>query len=147
VAVAHSAYVLTRATVCAFTPHKVWLGVPLLNALKKHDAPCIGITQFVPISGKTQAESRVLEKLKGRVVWPHVSWLLVRALDHLARSHNLSCARELADAQRAKLLAHTGCGEWYGYDAEMNQVVAGGDPGQAWSAAGIILDHALAPHA
>jgi hypothetical protein len=116
--------------------------IPLLRALEQYDTPCVGITQFVPISGKTQAESCMLEKLQGRVVWPHVSWLLVRALVHLARTHNLSRAQELADAQRAKLLAHTGCGEWYGWDASTQQVVAGGDPEQAWSAAGILLDDA-----
>jgi len=120
---------------------QVWLGVPLLNALKQHDS-AIGITQFVPISGKSQAESRALEQLKGRVVWPHISWLLVRALEHLALTHPNCGAQELADQQRAKLHIHLGdgCGEWYGYDAmTTQQVIQGGDPQQAWSAAGIVL--------
>jgi len=95
----------------------------------------IGVQVFVPISGKTDEESLLLQKVKGQVVWPHVSWTVVKAL--IAMHSELSL--NMAEEQRDKLMQLGGCSEWYALDPETQQPVQGGDPQQGWAATSMLM--------
>lgn len=87
----------------------------------------IGVQVFVPISGKSKEEEAWLRKVKGKVVWPHVTWTVVRALIKMG-------AMNMADEQIKKLMKHCGCSEWVAVDPDTQEVFKGGDPEQGWSA-------------
>ncbi len=106
----------------------------VIQLFAKADSP-IGIQVFVPISGKTKKESDLLKAVKGAVIWPHVSWTVVRALIAMGTEASL----EMAENQRAKLTRLTGLGEWYAIDPETKESIQGGDPEQGWSASSLIL--------
>lgn len=106
----------------------------VIRIFAEADSP-IGISVFCPISGKTKAETDLLKAVKGEVVWPHVSWTVVRALIAMGTPEALNMAEE----QRDKLMRFTGSGEWYAIDPKTKQPVQGGDPEQGWSASSMIL--------
>ena len=81
----------------------------------------------MPISAKTKEEDEWLRKVKGNVVWPHVSWPVVRALIKME-------AIDMAEKQIEKLLKHCGCSEWVAADSKSEMVYPGGEAKQRWSA-------------
>ncbi|MEI8365361.1 MAG: DUF84 family protein [Parachlamydiaceae bacterium] len=95
----------------------------------------IGVQVFVPISGKTQEETELLQKVKGLVVWPHITWVVIRALIAMDTERSLNIAEE----QRDKLMQLGGCSEWYAIDPDTQEPVKGGDPLQGWSASSMIM--------
>ncbi len=101
----------------------------VIDLFQAADSP-IGVQVFVPISGKTKDESLLLQRVKGQVVWPHISWLVVKALISMDTERSLNMAEE----QRDKLMALGGCSEWYAIDPETQKPIAGGESEQGWAA-------------
>lgn len=123
---------LAYAVLAGLVPSKYYSEVCAL--LKAADSP-IGVQVFVPISGKTEAENQLLKRAHGQVVWPQVSWSVVRALTAMGTDEAL----DLAEVQREKIAQHCGHGEWYAMDPVSEAVIQGGDPAQGWSATSCIL--------
>lgn len=98
------------------------------------DSP-IGVSVFVPISGKTKEETELLRKVKGRVVWPHVSWTVFRAALFMGTPKAMRLALELREK-----LTKLGFGEWYAMNE--GRVIQGGDPQQGWSASSMLVAEA-----
>lgn len=95
----------------------------------------IGVTVFVPISGKTEEESKLLQDVKGRVMWPHVTWTVVSALIHMGTPESILMAKE----QVNKLISLKGFGEWYAVEPKNKNIVQGGDPQQGWAASSMLI--------
>jgi hypothetical protein len=95
----------------------------------RHADSEVGIRVFVPISGKSSEENKVMHRAEGRVNWPHIAWVAVRALRYMDTVQS----RCIAEEQRRKLVELGGCAEWYALGP-----VAGGDEGQGWSASGVV---------
>ncbi len=106
----------------------------VIDYFEAADSP-IGVRVFAPISGKTDKESLLLKEVKGQVVWPHVSWSIVRALIKMGTERSLNMAEE----QRDKLMRLGGCGEWYAIDPRTQACIRGGDSQQGWAATGMIM--------
>jgi hypothetical protein len=118
----------------------------------ENDSP-IGVLSFVPISAQNEKEHRVLRQVKGRVMWTYVNWLIVRACLTINTSRSLRFAEQLRD-KLLHVLPSPCCAEWYactaandsstnddntvktiiGRKQAINNVTAGGDPCQGWSA-------------
>lgn len=100
----------------------------------------IGVQVFVPISGRNEKEALLLSRVKGQVVWPHVSWSVVSALIAMGTEESLNFAEE----QRDKLMAlgrsseFGGCSEWYAIDPDTSKPVRGGETAQGWAATSMI---------
>ncbi len=106
----------------------------VLTRFLSADSP-IGIRVFVPISGKNEEETLLLQKVKGQVVWPHVSWNIVRALLFMNSEKYVHVAEE----QREKLMQLGGCSEWYALDPDTGLAIKGGDPLQGFSATAMLM--------
>jgi len=106
----------------------------VVDIFRTQDSP-IGVTVFVPISGKTAKEAELLREVHGRVVWPHVSWTVVQALVAMGTPNSMA----MAEQQKEKLLALRGCAEWYAADPHDGHAIQGGDPIQGWSASTLLM--------
>ncbi len=96
----------------------------------------IGVTVFVPISGKTEEEAKLLNEVKGRVVWPHVSWAVVSALTKMG-----TVSAKLMASEQTQKLSNLGFGEWYAMNPKTKnkKPIQGGDPQQGWAARAMML--------
>lgn len=106
----------------------------VIDHFEAADSP-IGVRVFAPISGKTEEETALLAQVKGQVVWPHVTWNIVRALIKMGTERSLNMAEE----QRDKLMKLGGCSEWYAIDPQTQKGIQGGDPQQGWAATTMIM--------
>ena len=112
----------------------------LLKYFVQADSP-IGFTVFVPISGKNKKEENILFQVKGRVVWPHVTWTATRALLKIALLTSSTQALYLAEETKKKLLnlPEQGSREWYAYNSETKEIYGGGCQNQGWNFSNMIL--------
>lgn len=101
----------------------------------------IGIAVFVPISSKSESERHILDQAKGRVVWSHISWLVVRALLYMNTKKSLHYAEQQRDKLVSMLSSSTSpmCSEWYAQLDQCAQIYAGGEQQQGWSATGFLM--------
>jgi hypothetical protein len=122
---------LARAVLLGLVPQEQYDQV--VECFKKNDSP-IGVEVFIPISGTNDREKELLDTVHGRVVWPHISWTVVRALIAMGTRASL----EMAEQQAEKLMKLPGLGEWYAQDPSGSAVQCG-DPSQGWTASSLIL--------
>lgn len=103
----------------------------------------IGIKVFVPISGATEEENHVLKTCGGQVVWANIGYLVVQALHFMDTPRS----NKMAIAQKEKLMALPGLGEWYAKTDVMAMPFSGGSPIQGWHASKLIELLPYAPSA